>query len=407
MRHSPSPDARSAPRRRAAGRIFVALALWLAPWRSAAADEPGRLTVSEGTGGTLILSRPRAAPERLEGLVVDSEQLIQALKARVLEARGLGEVAELRSVGQTYRSASPPAPPETPYVFSHNFGAPFTSLEASLRLSPLAEPDDRTFSVPLAFLLGGCVVLGLYALYRMTATQIEFAERRNNFVSAVSHELKTPLTAIRMYSEMLEGNLVPDEARRREYYRTISAESERLSRLINNVLELARIEKRPKNVQLMLGDVAPVVVQALEVLRPHVEREGFTLELEVAHPLPSARFEPDALRQILFNLVDNALKYSREANERRISVRLEPKLPDRVLLFVRDRGPGVQQQHLRAIFQPFFRAERELTRKTQGTGIGLSLVQGLVERMGGGVHCANADPGFEIRIELVASEQAS
>jgi signal transduction histidine kinase len=272
-----------------------------------------------------------------------------------------------------------------------------------LRLGPLAEPDDHTVSVPLALLLGGCVVLGLYALYRMTATQIEFAERRNNFVSAVSHELKTPLTAIRMYAEMLEGELVPDEGRKREYYRTITAESERLSRLINNVLELAHIEKKPTNMQLLLGDVAPVVAQALEVLRPHVEREGFELELQISGTLPSVRFEPDALRQILFNLVDNALKYSREASERRISVRLEPKAPDRVLLFVRDWGPGVQQEHVGAIFQPFFRAEQELTRKTQGTGIGLSLVRGLVERMGGAVLCANVEPGFEIRVELVAA----
>jgi signal transduction histidine kinase len=389
--------------RRAQRQILLALAVWLAPLFGARADEPGRLTVTEGSGGTLIFSRPRAAPDRLEGLVVDSERLVQELKKRVLEARGLGEVAELRSIGQADRSGSSAAPHETPYVFSHRFGAPFASLQASLRLSPLAEPDDRNLSISLVLLLGGSVVLGLYALYRMTKTQIEFAERRNDFVSAVSHELKTPLTAIRMYAEMLEGELVPDEARKREYYRTITAESERLSRLINNVLELARIEKRPAQLQLFLGDIAPVVVQALEVLRPHVEREGFTLELEIADPLPSVRFEPDALRQILFNLVDNALKYSREASERRISVRLEPQHPDRVLLFVRDRGPGVQQEHLRAIFQPFFRAERELTRKTQGTGIGLSLVQGLVQRMGGGVQCVNADPGFEIRIEFVAS----
>src|SRR5262245_24404368 len=142
------------------GILLLTLAVWLAAWSSARADEPGRLSVTAGSGGTLIFSRPRAAPERLEGLVVDSEQLVQALKARVLEARGLGEVAELRSAGQSYRGASQTAPRETPYVFSHRFGAPFASLEASLRLSPLAEPDDRTFSVPLALLLAGCVVLG-------------------------------------------------------------------------------------------------------------------------------------------------------------------------------------------------------------------------------------------------------
>jgi signal transduction histidine kinase len=382
---------------------WLVLTLSLLAIPGARASEPGRLTVSAGPAGTLILSRPRDGGGRGEGLVIDSDELVKALKARVLEARGLGEVAQLRSE-RSAASGSDDAPTrEPPYVFTHRFGAPFDSLEASLSLGPLAEPDDRTLIVPLALLLGACVVLGLFALYRTTATQIEFAERRNNFVSAVSHELKTPLTAIRMYAEMLEGDLVENDARRRDYYRTITAESERLSRLINNVLELARIEKKPTSLKLMLGDVAPIVRDALEVLRPHVEREGFCLELEAHGPLPSAQFEPDALRQILFNLVDNALKYSRDASDRRISVRLAAKGDGRVLLSVRDRGPGVQPEHLGAIFEPFFRVERELTRKTQGTGIGLSLVQGLVQRMGGSVHGANADPGLEISVELVAA----
>jgi signal transduction histidine kinase len=310
-------------------------------------------------------------------------------------------VAELRSAGSV-ASGSDVSTRERPYSFSHRFGAPFDSLAASLALEPLSEPDERTLIVPLALLLGASVVLGLFALYRTTATQIEFAERRNNFVSAVSHELKTPLTAIRMYAEMLEGDLVENDARRRDYYRTITAESERLSRLINNVLELARIEKKPTSLKLLLGDVAPVVRDALEVLRPHVEREGFRLELEVPGPLPSVQFEPDALRQILFNLVDNALKYGRDASERRIGVRLSAEAQGHVRLSVRDHGPGVAPEHLGAIFQPFFRAERELTRKAQGTGIGLALVQGLVERMGGSVRGANAEPGLEISVELVA-----
>jgi signal transduction histidine kinase len=406
---SPTPAQRrshaSLSAAQACRRLLVAwlvLLLSLLALPSARASEPDRLTVSAGPGGTLVLSRSRDSTRGSEGLVIDSDELVKALKARVLEARGLGEVAQLRSESGIVSDRDAASTRQTPYLFRHRFGAPFDSLEASLELGPLAEPDDRALIVPLALLLGACVVLGLYALYRTTATQIEFAERRNNFVSAVSHELKTPLTAIRMYAEMLEGDLVENDTRRRDYYRTITAESERLSRLINNVLELARIEKKPTSLKLMLGDLTPVVRDALEVLRPHVEREGFSLELEVAAALPSAQFEPDALRQILFNLVDNALKYSRDANDRRIRVRLEAN-DRRVLLSVRDHGPGVQQEHLDAIFQPFFRAERELTRKTQGTGIGLSLVRGLVERMGGSVRGANAAPGLEISVEFVTA----
>lgn len=391
---------RALQRPRRALLVLVGLPLVALVWPSNARAEPPRsLAVLSRDDRTLILTRPRASGET-EGLVVDSEQLIEALKHRVLDARGLADIAELRF------AAEPPSEPalrnEGPYAFAHRFGAPFDSLQASLQLGPLAEPDDRSLLVPLALLLGASVVLGLFALYRTTATQIEFAERRNDFVSAVSHELKTPLTAIRMYAEMLEDDVVADEPRRREYYRTISAESERLSRLINNVLELARIERKPATLALSLGELGPVVREALDVLRPHVEREGFDLELAVKEPLPSVQFEADAVRQILFNLIENALKYSREASERRISVSVSAGRIGRVLLEVRDRGPGVQEAHLRQIFEPFYREGRELTRKTSGTGIGLALVRGLVQRMGGEVRCANANPGLRVSVELAA-----
>src|SRR5687768_1575818 len=107
MSHSPSARALAAPRHRTLSWLILLLGVWLAPLPAAHADEPGRLTVTAGSGGTLILSRARAEPGQLEGLVVDSEQLVQELKARVLEARGLGDVAELRSSGQTEHGDSP------------------------------------------------------------------------------------------------------------------------------------------------------------------------------------------------------------------------------------------------------------------------------------------------------------
>jgi signal transduction histidine kinase len=384
-------------------RLIAAVFLLLLA-RGARAEEASKLTVTAVSPGTLVFSRTRSGQTEKEGLVVDSTKLVEALKARVLETRGLGEVAELETVYDSgiFTRGSSRQVPVPAYVFRHNFGAPFESLEASLRLRPLAEPDDEALILPLGALLGLCVVLGLYALYRTTATQIDFAERRSNFVSAVSHELKTPLTAIRMYAEMLEDDIVDDESRRREYYRTITAESERLSRLINNVLELSRIEKKTRTLPVTLGNLGGIVKETLDVLRPHIEREGFVLELEAEPALPSVQFEADALKQILFNLVDNALKYSREGGDRRIVVRLGASGPGRVVLAVRDYGPGVQKEHLKAVFQPFFRGERELTRKNQGTGIGLSLVRGLAERMGGSVRGVNLQPGFEVRVELAA-----
>jgi signal transduction histidine kinase len=142
-----------------------------------------------------------------------------------------------------------------------------------------------------------------------------------------------------------------------------------------------------------------VLREALDVLEPHARSAGFALELEVEQGL-AARFDRDALLQVVFNLVDNGLKYARDAGDKRILL-VARRDGDRVALLVRDFGPGVPPRHLRHIFEPFWRGERELTRRSKGTGIGLPLVRGLVERMQGGVGGRNLpDGGFEVRVTL-------
>jgi signal transduction histidine kinase len=274
--------------------------------------------------------------------VVDADELLQTLKTRVLQERGLGEVVDLSRMPSALgspTSGAPPSPATSSARFTHRFAAPFDSVQGSLKLSPLEEPAEGALLHWLAALLALCVVAGLMALYRMTATQVEFAERRSNFVSAVSHELKTPLTAVRMDREMLQDGLFDDEAKRQEYYRTITSESERLSRLINSVLELSRIERRDQAQALRRGDIRGVVREVVKVLRPHAQQEGFSLELDLAERLPQARYEPDTLRQILFNLIDDSLKYCRDATDQRITI-ARRVAPRGVTLSVRDRGPG-------------------------------------------------------------------
>jgi signal transduction histidine kinase len=238
----------------------------------------------------------------------------------------------------------------------------------------------------------------------MAALAMAFAERRSNFVAAVTHELKTPVTAIRLYGEMLRDDLVPSEEKRREYYRTITAESERLARLVDDVLELARIEKGARPMQLSAGALGPAVEEAVELLRPQAERAGFALRSSVEPGLPCVRFDRDALLQVLGNLVDNAIKYAQHAREREIDVacRRSPSAARGwVELAVRDRGPGVASRQLPLLFEPFHRGEDERVRTTRGTGLGLALVQRLVERMGGRVEGRNAPGGgFEVRIAL-------
>ena len=289
------------------------------------------------------------------------------------------------------------------YSFDHAFEEPFTQLGASLTLNRLPTDtgdDPRSWVLRLALLLAVVLLLGFGALYRAVAVVVHFAERRNNFVAAVSHELKTPLTAIRMYGEILREGMVPGEDRKQEYYETITTESERLSRLIDNVLELSRLEKGTRSMALEAGNVAPIVEDVTRLLAAHAAEKGFELRAEIAEDLPSVRFDRDALLQVLINLTDNAIKFAHGSDDKVVVLQCLRE-GEGVVLRVRDHGPGVPAGQLRRIFQPFFRGERELTRNTKGTGIGLALVQGLIDQMGGRVTARNHPKGgFEVSIAL-------
>jgi signal transduction histidine kinase len=335
-----------------------------------------------------------------QGLVIDLPKLSEFLRRETLGDRALPR-ANLAFTTQLEEAI--PGDPGGSYAYRHRFAEPFDDLAVGLQLAPLADGSGvgSVYLLSVLLLLAGSA--GLFALYRMVGVTVGFAERRNNFVAAVSHELKTPLTAIRMYAEMLRDGIVPSEHKRQEYYGTITSESERLSRLINNVLEFSRLEKGTRQMNLVVGSLGPVVEEMAELLRPHAEREGFTLQVEADPELPPVRYDRDALLQVLFNLVDNAIKYTRDAPQRLISLECRRR-EGGVAVLVRDRGPGVAPRHLTRLFEPFFRGETELTRRTKGTGIGLALVKGLVERMDAGVSGRNAEGGgFEVSIDFRAA----
>jgi signal transduction histidine kinase len=351
----------------------------------------------------LVLHRAVRVGELIwrQGLVLRVPDLVGHLQAEVLDEELAGFV-DLR-----WDVPSSHGPAEVPmaglFRFGHQFAAPFTALAATATLSklPLEGRDPQSWVLLLSLLLGVVGLVGFGALYRMVSVVVHFAERRNNFVAAVSHELKTPLTAIRMYGEILREGMVPSEEKRQEYYGTITAESERLSRLIDNVLELSRLEKGTRSVNPTVGSIGPVLEEVARILRPHARNSGFELEVVSDPDLPAATFDRDALQQVLINLVDNALKFAKNADDKVVTIACE-RVGDELMLRVRDRGPGVPLVQVGRVFQPFFRGERELTRRTKGTGIGLALVKGLVEQMGGRVLARNhPGGGFEVSIALV------
>lgn len=375
-----------------------------APAAADAASELVRVVVDPMRGrlaqsGELLLVRSAWIGDRgvRQGVVLDVGAVEAALAGTTLATGALpGALVELAPARKLAWSG---AGSEELRVFTHRFAEPFDPLAVKLSFEPFAEDGARSvYWLAALFALAGAG--GLFAVYRMAAVALHFAERRSNFASAVSHELKTPLTAIRLYAEMLRDGLVAGEDKRREYYGSITAETERLSRLINNVLEFSRLERGARALELRVGDVRPVVREAVDLLRGHAEQHGFELSLALDEELPAVRFERDALMQVVFNLVDNAIKYGRGAPSR-IEVSCA-RAGEGVAVSVRDHGAGVPREELGRILEPFYRRGDELTRSAQGAGIGLALVRSLVQQMGGALRVANADGGG-----LVASIELS
>lgn len=346
-------------------------------------------------GDDLVLVRDVVAAGAVyrQGLVLDVRRLTDAAAAEVLVEEGLTGAVALDWSGGVAPGA---------HTLSHTFAAPLQEVAVSVGVGELPELVGRARLGVVT--LGGAVVLlvlgGAWLAARTVRVELAYAQRRTDFVSAVTHELKTPLTAIRMYAEMLRDGMVPEE-RRAEYLGTLTSESDRLSRLVANVLTLGQLEKGTAAPTLVVGDAAAVVAEALEVVRPHATAAGFRLEVVADPGLPPVRLDRDGLVQVLVNLVDNAVKFTADG-ERRVVFTLRAR-GGGVALSVRDFGPGVPEDQLARVFEPFWRGERELVRRTRGTGIGLALVRGLAAGMGASVEARNAPGGgFEVTLSLAA-----
>jgi signal transduction histidine kinase len=234
------------------------------------------------------------------------------------------------------------------------------------------------------------VGLGLASLWHGAWQQIRLARQKDDFISAVSHELRTPLTSIRMYAEMLEKGWVRQAEKQGRYYGGIRQESERLSRLIENVLDFSRIQRGRKQYHFALGDLNAVVGQVVEMMRPYAAQHGFVLQANLV-PLQPVAFDRDAVTQIVVNLLDNAVKFARSAQDKTIVVRTRTE-DGCTVIEVEDHGPGVPRSERGKIFDEFYRIESESTRQTTGTGLGLALVRGFALAHQGFVRVTEAHP---------------
>ncbi|HWC01527.1 MAG TPA: HAMP domain-containing sensor histidine kinase [Methylomirabilota bacterium] len=244
-------------------------------------------------------------------------------------------------------------------------------------LSPQAAVDRQVVLFTGAFgLLLVVIAAGLAATYRLVRRETETARLKAEFVANVSHDLKTPLSLIRVFGETLEMGRVTDEATRREYYRVITHESERLSRLIDNVLDFSRIEGGRRTYDLVPASVEPLVRDTIESFAYVLAQQGFKVDVAVQPGLPEVPMDAEAVSQALGNLIDNAVKYS----ETRRVLTVEAVLRDGGLaLTVGDEGIGIASEEQGRIFDKFYRVGRSETQGRRGSGVGLALVRHVAE----------------------------
>ena len=231
-------------------------------------------------------------------------------------------------------------------------------------------------------ILSALIVIGLVLTKHVVSKEMALAKLKSDFVSNVSHELRTPLALIRLYAETLELGRITTKEKKHDYYKIIRKESERLSGLINNILDFSRIEAGAKEYEFRETDIADLVRNTLDSYRYQIEQQGFTLKEEIDPSVPTVYVDREAMARALLNLVNNALKYS--PDEKFLHVKLYRE-NGTVKLEVEDRGIGITRREQSKIFEKFYRTGDPLVHNTKGSGLGLSLVRHITDAHGGNV----------------------
>ena len=256
---------------------------------------------------------------------------------------------------------------------------------------------DRFYQNLFLIALLALVLIGaVWFIYRNIRREMELAQLKSDFVSNISHELRTPLSMIRMFAETLEMGRVSSEQRKQEYYQIIGQESERLTHLINNILNFSRIDADKKAYHFQPLDLNAVVKKVIEKYQFHLKNAGFSLETALHSGLPVIQADLDAVTEALLNLIDNGIKYSKDNKWIRIHTGQENGA---VFVEIQDRGIGISLAEQEKIFEKFHRVSSALVHNTKGSGLGLTLVKHIADAHGGSVTVhSHPDKGSRFRI---------
>lgn len=286
-----------------------------------------------------------------------------------------------------------------------SLGSRLASIPAEITPGAIADAIPRAWSpmrTTLLFTWAG-VLAAVGAIAVVLRISMELAERRGQFVSAVTHELRTPLTTFCLYSQMLDDGMVSEPASQREYIGTLRSESTRLAKIVENVLEYARLGKRRAAHDRTDIKATDLVARLEPIFRRRAEQCGLEFRVNSTGPSDAVvNTDVATVERILFNLVDNACKYASSSPIRRIDMQVT--ISRGVLsIAIKDHGPGVPAHERSRIFRPFFRGERQMDGSVAGLGLGLSLSRGLARELGGDLRLAESTAGAEFVLTVPVS----
>jgi signal transduction histidine kinase len=293
----------------------------------------------------------------------------------------------------------------TNYLVAANFSKLFVDWKVALfdqDGKSIEELVGRKRQVSIVLFSGIILIMlvGIIFTIRAVVHESEVSRIRSEFVSNVSHELKTPLALIRMFGETLDTGLVTDEKKRREFYSIIRKESERLTHLINNVLDFSKVESGTKEYNFEEADLIKIVRDSLEAYKFHIRDLGFEIKSKLSDNLVVSKIDKDAISQVLLNLLSNAVKYSNTKKYIYVEV---SKNSTWAQILISDHGIGMSKEQLKKIFDKFYRVPTPEVKKARGSGLGLTLTKHIIDAHGGSIEVESEfgkGSTFIIRIPL-------
>ncbi|HUL43318.1 MAG TPA: HAMP domain-containing sensor histidine kinase [Bacteroidota bacterium] len=331
--------------------------------------------------------------EKLAAIVLDEQTFIsQVLANKLREAAGNESVlAVVRNGTDTTIFTTSPVDPAKLRQTKDLWVFPDYSIGIGLKGETVEELVQSRFyrNLSLIVVLDIVLILGAWMIYRNMKREVELVKMKSDFVSNVSHELRTPLSLIRMFAETLQMGRIKKDEKRQEYYDTILSESERLTRLVNNVLNFSKMQAGKKEYLFEEVNLNDIVSSVLGTFRFHLQSEGFAPQIDLDKNLPTIYADREALAQAVMNLTDNAIKYSNKQKYLRVATGIEG---NKVFVSVEDHGIGIPPGERQKIFDTFYRVSAGLVHNVKGSGLGLTLVKNIVDAHSGMI-VLESEPG--------------